>query len=542
MLGGFRKDNEVGSSRQKTVLSISLILLAVLSWNTAAREEQATFIINFPSISPNGDGVKDYLSVSMILTEQADTLALTVEDQSATQVYDTLFFLAPAPGGEYTAVWYGTDSLDTQLGEGEYLMRLYESTGSAPEEQTRTVIIDTTPPTITIDRIEPGVFSPGYPDTSANVTIYYIVNGYETGSDAYISITDPEAVTDLFSLDVTSDGEYSYIIKPAAGWPEGIYMIELTIIDEAANSTTDQGALDVDSSGPVIMFVTSIPADTREVPLHITGYCHDRSGVEDTLYLSWGHKDQDGNYEESDYFQPDFTWLQADSLYWTFNTPDSINGIESYIEGTYSLKVTSSDSYGQQEQKTLEVNLDRTAPAVPVISNSNGRVIESPLELILVYDNDDSDSLLIYRYFEDVFTVKRIARYMPHTVDLGLGINQIWVAAKDKAGNLSENSNIVTINYDLSVSIVYPEVFRTPDLFQIITEDIMQRVIIDIYDLGGEHVRKLFAWGPSTQFEIEWDLRNGDGDTVRNGPYIMVMTIDYGTRKTIEKSFIAVVR
>ncbi|MBN2183797.1 MAG: hypothetical protein JW746_00565 [Candidatus Krumholzibacteriota bacterium] len=527
---------------KKAFFPIFIVIFAVFTHTARVCAGEAVLIVNFPSISPNGDGIKDALSATIILAGPVDSLILTIEEYSGTGVFDTLFFLSPSPQGEYSAIWHGTDSLGTPLGEGEYMMKLYESTASVSEIVTRTVIIDTTAPEIAIDRIEPGSFSPGYPDTSADVSVYYIVTGYETGSDLTITIIDPDDESDYYELEVTGDGDYSYSFEPEAGWPDGIYTIELMITDEAGNSSISSGALNIDTAGPIISILTYLPSDTVAAPLDIKGFCHDRSGTKDTLDLSWGQYDATNKYVESAYFLPDSTWLQADTLYWRFDLPDSVTGVTSYDEGTYTFKMTAEDNYGHRKKESRTFTLDRTAPPPPVVNNNSGRVLLPELELDIIYDDEDTEFLSIFNVFEGDTTENHILHLMPHTIDLEEGTTYVWVTAEDKAGNVSGQSNIVTVYYDVSYLVEFPEVFRKPDNFQIITTETAQEIIIEIYDLGGEEVRTIYGWGPSTSFQIGWDLLNNDGDSVNNGPFLVVLTIDYGTRKTVEKNFIAVVR
>jgi hypothetical protein len=48
--------------------------------------------------------------------------------------------------------------------------------------------------------------------------------------------------------------------------------------------------------------------------------------------------------------------------------------------------------------------------------------------------------------------------------------------------------------------------------------------------------------GPGTSFDIAWDLTNDDGETVKNGPCLVVITIEHSGGRTVDKAFIAVVR
>ena len=190
---------------------------------------------------------------------------------------------------------------------------------------------------------------------------------------------------------------------------------------------------------------------------------------------------------------------------------------------------------------SVAFTLDRTAPAPPLIMNRPGTVLTSPIELELEFA-DDVDSLTIFRSYESTVTNTTIVYFMPPTVELGTGQNGIWVVAKDAAGNESGSSEILEVIYSLGTGISYPEAFRGPDVFQIVTGSAANGVEIDIYDLGGEKVRTIRDWSISSTYEIEWDLLNDDGETVRNGAYLMILTIHSGGSRTIEKNFIAVVK
>ena len=127
-------------------------------------------------------------------------------------------------------------------------------------------------------------------------------------------------------------------------------------------------------------------------------------------------------------------------------------------------------------------------------------------------------------------------------VDLLLGNNEIWARVADLAGNWSEPSNKIIVVYDDAAGYYYPEAFREPDSFEILTGSEAFGVEIKIYTLNGEEVATLGERGPATRFEIEWSLLNDDGEEVRNGPYLVVITVEYASGKTVEKNFIAVVR
>ena len=128
------------------------------------------------------------------------------------------------------------------------------------------------------------------------------------------------------------------------------------------------------------------------------------------------------------------------------------------------------------------------------------------------------------------------------TFDIFTGSNEFWAIATDQAGNLSGPSNIVQIVYDDAAGLHFPEAFRGPDTFEILTATDALGVEITIFTVTGERVARLRGDGPSDLFQIEWDLTNDKGEEVRNGAYLVVIAIRYETGTTVDKSFIAVVR
>ncbi|HSG26900.1 MAG TPA: hypothetical protein VLA34_00370, partial [Candidatus Krumholzibacterium sp.] len=398
-------------------------------------------------------------------------------------------------------------------------------------------------PSIAVDRIEPGVFSPGFPTDTSTVDIYYIVSGYETGSEGLIYFTSPKNAHFSFPVEVSGDGENLFRWAPLAEFPSGIYTFDISITDDAGNSSMDSGAVELDTDDPEVVILTEVGFRTRQPPLTMTGYCRDASGIRTgSLELRWGQNDSGGVPYETGPFDPDATWMQGDTLYWSYDLPDTVTGVVSYEENTYMLKVSCYDNYDMYRQATRSFTLDRTPPGAPVILNPGGVVIRPTLGLELEYDSD-VDSLFITRRFEGTSTTFGILEMMDHEVDLEPGLNEIWVAAKDEAGNLGPDSEILEVTYSTEAGFEFPEAFREPGMFQIVTPQPVRGIVIYIYDMGGEHVRRLEEWSGSTVYTIAWDLLNDDGEAVRNGPYLMVMTI-YGLdgSSTVRKEFIAVVK
>jgi hypothetical protein len=249
---------------------------------------------------------------------------------------------------------------------------------------------------------------------------------------------------------------------------------------------------------------------------------------------------------ESARFSPDSTWADADTIYWRFDTPDTVNGDAGYVEGGYILKSFARDPFNNQSDEQLSFKVDRTAPSPPLIADPPERMIHNELDIYIDFDGD-SDSLLVFRQAgasidSTWFITAGSSPNDPFGITLLEGLNEIWAIARDDAGNTSEPSNTVSTTLDPATGISYPEVFRGPDSFQIVTEGTASSVTIEIYDITGGSIRKITEHGPGTSFDIPWDLTNDDGETVRNGPCLVVITIEQAGGRTVDKAFIAVVR
>ncbi len=524
--------NFSGSSR---VMAATAAALAAAGLLCAA---EADIVIDYPSISPDGDGVKDSMTVTVELESGADTLALTVEDKSTRAVYDTLLFESPAGAGEWTAVWKGTDDSSSLLPEGAYDLRLYTGQGTAVY---RTVIIDTSASLVVLDRIEPGIYSPGRPDTSAAVKIYFDVSGWEDGTEASLTVTGPEGVAARKAVPVTGDGPWSAPWKSASA-KSGIYEASVSTLDEAGNSSEDSGVFLVDSDGPETEFLTSIPSNTREVPSVITGRAWDASGPP-SIELAWAGHDE----VISDSFAPDSTWTVADTVWFEFDTPDTVTGASYYSEGAYVLDAYAYDVFERESSAKLQFVLDRTPPSAPVIAPPPSRVIYEDLELSISFE-DGVDSVIVYRAAgadtsRTAFPAAALGPQNPPTAVLAEGDNELFASVVDKAGNYSGCSASRTVELDISAGATYPEAFMEPGSFEVVLASEADDVKIDIFDMRGERVRRLYGYGPGRTFDIQWDLRDDDGDEVRNGAYLAVILVYKGSEKTLlEKNFVAVVR
>jgi hypothetical protein len=515
-----------------------IAIFVALCFLTAAPHLQAQIIeyivVDFPSISPDGDGVRDSSMVRISLQSPAQLLAVTLEDTVTAAVLDTLLKIDDAGIGTHEAVWRGSDSLGVLLGEGGYRLFIFATDGQTPEEYTRTVVVDLTTPLITLDRIEPGIYAPDIEGTSDNVIIYFYIDDFQQGDSVSITLADPQGSQSRIPADVTADGLHTVTWSGDASSPDGLYGVSLRAWDEAGNESNDSGSINVDTGEPDIEITDPVPERTNHVSPMQGGYCYDRNGIVEPL-LAWN----DGQ----PFVPSDITWQGDTLLFWSFDLRDSVQIGGEYVERTCTLQLFCADLLGHEAEENMIFTIDLTAPEPPVL-----RQPVSPVHMpegTVLGTAEGADTVIVYRASSgDTIFVRKVllTDNFNATLDLTLGGNDIWAVAVDIAGNRSEPSNTVEIVYDDAAGFYYPESFRGPDSFEILTPGDALGVDIEIFTLTGERVATLRENGPATRFEVEWDLLNNDGEKVRNGPYLLVITVRYESGKTVEKNFIAVVR
>jgi hypothetical protein len=185
------------------------------------------------------------------------------------------------------------------------------------------------------------------------------------------------------------------------------------------------------------------------------------------------------------------------------------------------------------------------APAPPVLDAQPSPVLDPTVVITGTVDAVNGDSLYLYRASgadTAIYRSKIATAALRDTIVLRPGPNEIWAIARDTAGVPSGRSNALAITYNKTNARIFPEVFRAPGSFEVFTEQTAFEVTVDLFTIDGERVVHLRAAGPSNVFTIPWKLTDGDGNNVRNGPYLAVFRITDGSGLTVEKHFIAVVR
>lgn len=535
----FRREKRRARDRRGAV---ACLLFAALVLAPAAAGAQAVdyFVIQYPSISPNGDGVRDASLVRAGLTKACDRLLVVLETVSASPI-DTLIDVAgPDSGTVHEHLFDGTDGAGAPLAEGTYRLRCAALGAGPVEEYVRPVIVDITAPLVRVERIEPGIYAPEVPGTAQTVLIYYSLQRTGPGDTLSMVVTNPLGEGERTTIAAPGDGEHDLEFSADNDAPDGIYSISIVCADEAGNSSGDAGSLDVDTQGPTQSFVVTPPSHTSVPPPVITGKAYDRNGFHG-FSLTW-----DGGSP----FPPDSSWADGDTLRWRFDAIDSLRAGSGYREGSHTITARCSDPFGVDTVKhrtkiQYTFTLDLTAPDAPVLEQPASPSREPRTVLRGTVSYPGASFVRVTRLagpFADTVTYEPSGTTFAVIVPLLEGDNVISATAEDDAGNVSGLSNTVTVRYEPGNEVVWPEALRGPDAFRVYTASPALRTTVDIYTVAGELVATLVENGPSQAFILDWDLTNDDGEDVRNGPYLAVITVTHENRTRVYKAFVAVVR
>ncbi len=312
------------------------------------------FIAGDPSISPNGDGVNDKVTIGFTVSQQA-TWTVEIRDDAGKPVRQI--------GGEGTVVeltWGGRDDNGDALPDGVYSLQA-DATSAAGEARSATanVRLDTVPPKVEGSGADPDPFSP---------------NGDGQDDTTSITYTPSEAVQARLSV-VDADGA---VLRRVTGWksvtagannvewdgrvgagadvapaPEGTATLFLEARDPAGNTGTLRRKVVVDRT-------LKLSGVSRET------FSPNGDGVKDDVTLSFkltraadvvATVSHSGSTVRT--FKLGRLALGAQSVTWD----GKLGGGGTATSGAYTIKVTADGALGVTSAAQV-VNVDLAAPRI----------------------------------------------------------------------------------------------------------------------------------------------------------------------------------
>ena len=541
---------------------ISGLLTALLCVSVAAPSgaQIGSFAATPAAFSPDADGINDFTSLRLSLTDTVLELSLIVFEADSITPVDTL--IAPAPSsqlGLQTVTWDGLRFDGSPAPEAAYVATLAViSQQSVPSALSVPLFLDITPPALQVTSVSPPLYFPGVPGHESVLSVTFnlgavspVPPGRVPDEIQYQVFTPSGAQLDPSNLEgrisfqpplpyenplgVDNDGTYTF--KWDAGGQgalsDGTYKIALFIVDAAGYTRIDTAFADVDNQAPTVSWTS--PASGQKLSVladSLHGYAWDRSGV-DSMYVRYG---------TSGPLAPMQWSTRNDTAFFSLVLADAIT-----TEGHHEIHVRVKDAVGfttgHIARQNWEVTWLTSTPMPPTLDPFDG-VWHSARYTVsgdIPSDAEVDGVILIYRngtQVDSVFTVF-LTRF-ESTVPLVAGENIITATHRDAASNESAHSNPVRVVLDQSAGLFMPVPFRSGNDFSVNLASPANSVELNIYDMTGDLVVTLESTTPAVKFAIPWDVLNGSGVRVKKGPLIVVATVNFadGRVEGVRKLFL----
>jgi len=512
------------------------------------------------AFSPDADGINDFTSLRFSLADTVLELSLIVFEADSITPVDTL--IAPAPSSQLglrTVTWDGLRHDGTAAPEAAYIATLAAvSELSVASALSVPLFVDITPPTLQTTSVSPPLYFPGVPGHESVLSVTFnlgavspVPPGRVPDEIQYQVFTPSGAELDPSNLDgrisfqpplpydnppgVDSDGAYTF--KWDAGdqtsLADGTYTIVMFIVDTAGYTRIDSAFADVDNKAPTVSWTSPPSAQKLSVlPDSLYGTAWDRSGV-DSMYVRYG---------TSGPLAPMQWSTRNDTAFFALGLAGVIT-----TEGEHEIQLRVKDAVGfttgHIARQSWEVTWLVTAPMPPTLDPFSGEWHSARYTVAgdVPSDADIDGVIRVYRngtQVDSVFTV--FINRFESTVPLVAGENIITATHRDGASNESVHSNAVRVVLDQSTGLFMPVPFRSGNDFSVNLSSPANSVELNIYDMTGDLVVALGSTTPAVRFAIPWNVRNGNGETVKKGPLVIVATVNFadGRVEQVRKLFL----
>lgn len=510
--------------KNQLTYTVSLILALILSPN-AGRAQGALLThvdIAGNTISPDGDGYQDTLHVTYTLADTAWSVSAYILTTDFPQtIVDNLLIDTAMSAGNHTLSWDGRTFAGVPASEGTYSLLVQAFNGAHDDSVFKSVFIDLTPPSVSITRVEPGIFAPDIITKVPLLVVDFTVSDSppEHEDQIRIIIEDPdgEELTTLSPDSLfTGNGDYTVTWDGDEIAADGLYRIVIIVDDNGGYSGSDWSRLNVDNEKPTLKTVSPDNGVTLSViPDSLTGWTWDRNGINaDSLRFSFS----------GEAFDPiTSTSFSGDTLYFSVPLADSVT-----IEQQYIILLQSQDVVGRETQISYRITFDSTAPPPPVLAQPIESTVRKPSYVLTGSVPEEPDILRLYRNSILIDSLTGlIPENLSHEVSLTPGENTFSALSVDDAGNTSPLSNTVTITFDNAAGLFIPQPFHPDDEFQLNLAREARSIELRIFDLSGNLVAAIEDTPVQTAVTISWNGLNGDDKSLERGPLVLVARIQY---------------
>jgi flagellar hook assembly protein FlgD len=518
-------------------LAAFLLVLATFSWRTPAAASITGFHITPANFSPNGDGVRDLVTVAWFLTDSASDVHIAIQVSGVNDAPVLRHFdLGPRPAGPDSLTWDGRDSSAVLLPDERYAITVSESlaTGGAALPLFGVVVLDDTPPRLPV--IDGAV-------DSSQVELLRDLSGTANGADSVRVFVDGAFDTTIVTQSSSVDTVFSFLVtlhpganllavqaKDLAGnispltspvtaryvnAPDlGAVRASPAFFSPNGDAVADTTHLTFDLDAPSSEVIVDIRAG--EIPIggidNSTPVAHLLDGplAAGTTIVAWDGRDSAGT-----------------------RVPDGL-----YEFRLTALTFTADGTPFFAPTLNLQLHLDTTPPGTPVLDPPPPSVSFRATQR-LVGSSAGAESVFVDR---NGTRIAEGGQTFSLEVPLLPDVNVFTLTARDTAGNASLIGATYTVNAETPVGFHANERFRPGDAFVLNLTKPATAIDLSIYTLKGRLVRRLSSLAVNNHYDLEWDGKDDLGLFAGDGPYVARVLITYfdGTRSEAKGAVVLV--
>ena len=315
-------------------------------------------------VSPNADGHQDFTEIQYNLTETAN---IVLSLQGATDPAITLDSAAAVAAGPHTYNWNGLDSKGQVFPDGPYKVKLTAVQAINPviaQEESITIIVDTTPPGISITQPAVNAYLPGWLAVHGSLI------------DANLREYTIEVSGNGISLPIDHghQNRTDYTFGNETNLADGVYNLMISSTDGGSNTMQTEIPFTVDQTPPEAAFTAPedgvlVGGTLKEVSM--------AAEIVETNLQSYSILRGSGQDPEQ------WTEIVSGSELPT----DNILGIlvvgpgSGLIDTDYTLKLVVIDRAGWQTEDRRLITVDNTPPALAISSPVAGGYIKQPFQI-----------------------------------------------------------------------------------------------------------------------------------------------------------------
>jgi hypothetical protein len=537
------------------------------------------------AFSPNGDGSQDSCRIELRVegaTAALDLIQLGLYSDTAVPPAPAALQAAPLPDSVSTSglisrayyTWHGRAGDDSAgqpvLADGFYYLHVLLREGAdslwlAPPIQLE---LNTAGPTLAAIALEPSpFFTPLQSEADTLLQLFFNSADFDTLTDQAWATVSREGEGGLYTpiAQIERDPHYFRLIDGLgrfrllwdgrdgeAAIVDGNYRLSLRLEDDAGNpGAAGEADSNLDAKAPTFTLIdfggpveggTNFTLQPDSLPDSLVVKLTDRNGIAACV----GALDSTVVFDQSGR-------LLAQSLpgehYYAFDLPAAW-GAPGDPLGTHHFYLDGSDQAGNWRSDlssvvNISINFDGEAPPVPSLDPMPGEFIQP----VVTLSGGCGEFAVRIELAEDgsVFAsaVTDLQGRFSLPVLLSVG-SHVWTATSvDDAGNRSAPSAGLTLVYRPGPALRIPGRLRgdADEAFQINTRAPARAVVLRLYSLDGDLLRRLDAEGGPEQFSARWDLKDAGGREVMDGLCVLNLEIDYlSGERELERKVVAVVR